>query len=108
MKVFFGETFISKEILEEAGVGNKIKLDYYKIINEEDITKKEKAKYGISVIKTEYMRDKTKIEEKLIKHLSNDEKIIERVLNIFKDNVVTPVEVKDVINDIIYQYIYAL
>ncbi len=108
MRVFFGETFISKELLDEAGIGNKIKLDYYKIINEDEITRKEKSKYGISVIKTEYMRDKTKIEEKIIKHLSNDEKMIEGVLNLFKENVVTPIEVKDIINDIFHQFIYAL
>ena len=35
MKTFFGSIFIEKEKLQEAGVKYPIKLEYYKIINEE-------------------------------------------------------------------------
>ena len=57
MKIFFGESIVSKELLEEAGNKNKIKLEYYKIINEDKINRKEKSKFGISVIKKEYIEN---------------------------------------------------
>ena len=39
MKRFYGSIFIEKEKLEEAGVENPIKLEYYKIINEDEFVK---------------------------------------------------------------------
>lgn len=107
MKIFFGESIVSKELLEEAGNKNKIKLEYYKIINEDKINRKEKSKFGISVIKKEYIENKMETEEKMIKHLSNDEKVIEKILKIFKENEVTPVTTIDIIRDIFCQYILA-
>ena len=45
MNIFFGGTFIKKENLEEAGIVNPIKLEYYKIINEDEFINKDNAKY---------------------------------------------------------------
>ena len=36
MNIFFGGTFIRKEELKEAGIDYPIKLEYYKIINENE------------------------------------------------------------------------
>lgn len=99
MKTFYTSTFIKKEKLEEAGITYPIKLEYYKIINEDEIMKGEKARFGIKVVKTEYRDEKTKIEEKEITYLSNDEKRIEEILNIFKENEVTPISVEEIIYD---------
>ena len=76
MKIFYTSTFIKKEELEEARINHPIKLEYYKIINEDEIMKGEKARFGIKVIKTEYINNNTKTEEKEITYLSNDEKRI--------------------------------
>ena len=45
MKTFFGSIFIEKEKLQEAGVKYPIKLEYYKIINEDEFINKNNAKY---------------------------------------------------------------
>ena len=79
MKTFYSSTFIKKEELQEEGITYPIKLEYYKIINEDEIMKGEKARFGIKVVKTEY-REKPKVEEKEITYLSNDEKRIEEII----------------------------
>lgn len=103
MKIFYTSTFIKKEELEEAGIKYPIKLEYYKIINEDEIMKGEKARFGIKVIKTEYINNNTKTEEKEITYLSNDEKKIEEILTLFKENEVTPISVEDIIYDLVVE-----
>ena len=103
MKTFYGGTFIDKKLLEEAGKNYPIKLEYYKNINEDELVGGKKSKFGISVVKTEYMPENTKVETKNIKYLSNDEEKIEKVLEIFKKNQVTPIGVEDVISDLYKQ-----
>lgn len=100
MKIFFNSTFVKQETLKEAQINHPIKLEYYKIINEDEMVKGEKAKFGIGVVKTEYMENDIKVEKKVIQYLSNDESRIEKLLKIFKDNEVTPIGVEDVIIDL--------
>ncbi len=99
MKIFFGGTFIEKEKLEEAGIEHPIKLEYYKIINEDEFIKKNNEKYGIKIVKTEYLQDDTKVEDKTIKYLSSNEQKVNDILEILKYNQVTPISVQDVICD---------
>lgn len=99
MRTFFSSTFIKKETLKEAGIEYPIKLEYYKIINEDEIIKQEKAKFGINIIKTEYQKDTIKVENEKVQYLSNDEKKIEEILNILKENEVTPIGVNDILSD---------
>ena len=99
MKTFFGSIFIEKEKLKEAGVEHPIKLEYYKIINEDEFINKSNAKYGIKIVKTEYLDNDTKVEDKTIKYLSSNEQKINDILTILKDNEVTPICVQDVICD---------
>lgn len=99
MRIFFSSAFIKKETLNEAGIYHPIKLEYYKIINENEMIRQEKAKFGIDIIKTEYRKDNIEVENKKIQYISNDEKKIEEILNILKENEVTPITVEDVLND---------
>lgn len=99
MKTFFGGTFIDKEKLEEAGIYHPIKLEYYKQINEDDLNSG-REKYGIQIVKTEYIPDNMKIETKSIKYVTNDELEENKVLNIFKENQVTPINSEEVIMDL--------
>ena len=99
MKIFFGGTFIENEKLEEAGIDHPIKLEYYKQINEDDFNSG-KEKYGIHIVKTEYMPDNMKIERKSIKYVTNDELEENRILEVFKDNQVTPINSEEVITDL--------
>ena len=100
MRTFFGSTFIEKDKLEEAEIYHPIKLEYYKEINEDDIQKVDKAKYGITIVKTEYKKDNLEVETKNIKYITNDEKEEDRILSIFKENKVTPINSEGVISDI--------
>ena len=99
MKKFFGGMFIENEILRKEGIYHPIKLDYYKITNQED-ENQDKLKYGLEIVKTEYYQNNVKIEKKLVKCLTNDEITIEKILNILKENRVTPVGTQDVIKEI--------
>ena len=99
MKNFFGSIFINRDELRNAGIDYPIKVEYYKITNEEEKMKQNKLIYGIQVIKTEY-RDKIGIEQEKIEHITNDESEIVKMLDIIKDNEVTPIGLKDVILEI--------
>ena len=98
MKKFYGGKFLDKLKLEEQGIFYPIKLEYYKRIEEESKTKQKS--FGISIVKTEYIKDNVKIETKEVKNLSNDERKIEKLLSMFKEFDVTPVSVDYLINDL--------
>ena len=100
LKTFFGGTFINQENLKEEGKEYPIKIEYYKNINEDELIKTNKTKYGIYVVKTEYIPENTKTEDKEIKYLTNDEQKIEKILEFFKRNEVTPFIVDDVVEDL--------
>ena len=130
MKIFHSSIFIKQETLNDAGIKHPIKVEYYKIISEDEVTKNKKAKFGIDVVKTEYMKinedevlkqekakfgikvikteykkDNVEIENKELHNISSDEEKIEEILKILKDNEVTPIILEDVLNDISKQYI---
>lgn len=100
MNSFYGGIFIDRKKLKEEGKGYPIKIEYYKKINEDEILNKQKAKYGISIVKTEYIPNNTKVERKDIKYLSNDELKINNILKLFKENEVTPISVEEIITDL--------
>ena len=91
MKKFFGGTFIEKEKLKEAGIEHPIKLEYYKIINEDESGNSNQ--YGVNIVKTEYIDNDIKVEEKTIEYLSNNE---QKVNDILIDSKI-PKEQKDLV-----------
>ena len=99
MKSFFGSIFINRDELREAGIDYPIKVEYYKIINEEEKIKQNKSIYGIQIIKTEY-KDKIGVEQEKIEHITNDESEITKMLSLIKENEVTPIGLEDVILEI--------
>ena len=99
VKNFFGSIFINRDELREAGIDYPIKVEYYKIINEEEKIKQNRLIYGIQIIKTEY-KDKIGVEQEKIEHITNDENEISRILSIMKENEVTPIGLEDVILEI--------
>lgn len=90
---------MNRDKLKEAGIKYPIKVEYYKIVNEEEKIKENKLIYGIQVIKTEY-RDKIGVEQEMIEHITNDENEITRILGLMKENEVTPIGLEDVILEI--------
>jgi len=99
VKNFFGSIFINRDKLQEAGINYPIKVEYYKITNEEEKIKENKLIYGIQVIKTEY-RDKIGVEQKRIEHITNDENEISEMLELMKEHEVTPIGLEDVVLEI--------
>lgn len=99
MKNFFGSIFINRDKLEEAGINYPIKVEYYKIMNEEEKIKQNKLIYGIQIIKTEY-KEKIGVEQNRIEHITNDEREIVKMLGLLKENEVTPIGLEDVILEI--------
>lgn len=106
MKTFYGSTFINKEKLEEERINYPIKLEYYKVINEDEFNKKNSTKFGVNIIKTEYRGNEPKVEKREIKYLSNDEQKVNEILDILKKNEVTPVALEDVIIDFSKQRLF--
>lgn len=108
MKTFFDGIFISKEHLEEAGIKYPIKLEYYKIARDENVrntklineTENTNGKYGIEVVKTEYLEGNVKIETKEVNNITNDLKEADRILTLLRNNEVTPIGVEDVLEDL--------
>ncbi len=99
LKNFFGSIFINRDELEVAGINYPIKVEYYKITNEEEKIKQNKLIYGIQIIKTEY-KDKIGVEQSKVEHITNSEKEIEQILGLMKNNQVTPISLEDVIIEI--------
>ena len=95
MKNFFDGVFIPKKELENAGVKYPIRLEYYKTTEENT-----ENKYGIEIVKAKYLGEQIEIETKEIKNLTNSEEEQERILEILKDNIVTPLGVQDVLEEI--------
>ena len=93
MKTFFGGIFIETSKLKEEGIQYPIKVEYYKLQNEKEKT------YGIEIIKKEYKCKSIEIEKEEIKSLSKDECEIERMLELFEKNEVTPVSAREIIED---------
>ena len=98
MNIFYGGIFVGKETLKEAGIKHPIKLEYYKTINEDKFVNGSNSKYGIKVVKTEYL-DNDIIENKEIKNLSDSEQRTNEILETLKRNEVTPIGVQDIMQD---------
>lgn len=99
MKNFFGSIFINRDKLKEAGINYPIKVEYYKIINEDEKIKQDKLIYGIQIIKTEY-KEKIGVEQNKVQHVTNDETEIDDILDLIKEGEVTPVGLEDVLTEI--------
>lgn len=97
MKTFFDGVYISSEHLEEAGIQYPIKLEYYKTSREENV----KNKYGIEVVKTEYLNGNVKVETKEVKDITDDIERVNKILTLLKNNEVTPIGIEDVLEDLL-------
>lgn len=97
MRKFYGGFFISRERLLEENKRNPIKIEYYEISKENNY----KSYYGIEIVKTEYMENEILRENTIIENITEDEKIEDEILEIFKRNEVTPISANDIIEDLI-------
>lgn len=96
MKTFFDGIYIDKDKLQKAGITYPIKLEYYKTISEDENVE---AKFGIKIVKTEYISGKINVEINQFKHLTNNVEEIDKILSVLRNNEVTPIAMQDVLED---------
>ena len=101
MKHFYGGTFMNQDELKSIGVEYPVKLEYYKTNNENQIVDKTKLKYGIEVIKTSYTKENINVETSQIPKIIENELIANKILDILKENKVTPISAEYVVEDLL-------
>ncbi len=94
IRKFFAGIFIDKEKLEENNIDYPIRLEYYKIRNIEN-------EYGIEIVKTEYREGFIKFENDAITKVTKEEDKINSIIYKLKENLVTPIELRDVVSEMI-------
>ena len=93
---------MNREELQNIGVKYPIKLEYYKTqTNEEKVKNVNDIKYGIEVIKTSYIEETVDVEKTCIPEIIKDEEKVENILNILKENKVTPISAGYIIEDLL-------
>ena len=97
MKTFFDGVFISRKQLKEAGIEYPIKLEYFKTSRKENV----ETQYGIEIVKTEYLENNVRVETKEIENITNKEIEQDRILTLLKNNEVTPIGAKDVLEELL-------
>ncbi len=101
MKTFFDGIFIDKEKLKAEDIEYSIKLEYYKTVKEKENVG---AKYGIEIVKTEYKKDKIEVDSEKIDEITSDVNEVDKILNVLRNNEVTPVAMRDVLNDMFLKF----
>ena len=96
MKTFFDSIFISGNSTDEE-TEYPMKLEYYKTIEKEENVE---AKYGIEVVKVEVIEGKVNVESEKIKNITNSQEKIERLLEILRDNTVTPFGIQEIFEEL--------
>ena len=90
-KKFYGRITLKERNFTEADSKRKMELEYY--------VTKEKEKYGVEIIKKDYRNEQMKVETCIEKAITESKEEIEKLINILKNNIVTPIGLKDVMCD---------
>ncbi len=102
-KTCYGMTYIENAEIPNGNLNHRIELEYYRIKKKKHHLLKENTEtYGIEVVKKEYKGHKVNIEKEKVEKISNKKANIDSILNILKEFQVTPVALKDVIDDMMH------
>lgn len=101
MRKFYAGIVLNKEELKESSC-NRIELKYYKISKkcQRNVGKKTNL-YGIEIVKKEYFGRRHLKEKENIYNITNDETVIDNLLQVLRRNKVTPVSLNDVIEEVL-------
>lgn len=89
---------MNKDYLKEEGIEYPIKLEYFiTSIEEENVG----TKYGIIIVKTEYLADNVRIETNEINNITNNIYEEKQIIKKLRDNEVTPAVLQDIIEEIL-------
>ena len=101
MKKFYAGIVLNKNELKESNL-SRIELEYYKISKKAVRNVGEKTNlYGIEIVKKEYLGKKRVKEKNNMYNLTNDENTIDNLLHILRKNKVTPISLKDVVEEVL-------
>lgn len=98
LREFYGDTVIDKNDYNEFDGEFKIHLTYYKTqdcLNLDD----KNVSYGMQVVKKQTDGKNMKVETKEFSNIVDTEEKVDSILEILKRNKVTPVAVRDVLED---------
>ena len=84
------------KLLEE-GKRYPVKIEYYKTLATKENVEN---KYGIEIVKTEYINGKANIESNRISNITNDLDEANKLLKILRDNEVTPISMQYILDDL--------
>ena len=104
-KTYFGCAIIENEDLEESEIKHPLHLEYYRTesssLSKYGLTKREKKVYGVEVIKKDYLNKSIPYVEKYeVAHITKNLKEANKLIEMLKDNKVTPTHVDDIISDL--------
>lgn len=100
MKDLYRHIKLNKEELLESD-SDYMELEYYKIINNEYTVKEDECSYGIEVIKNEYIQGEKQVEVCNVNHITNDENLVNKFIDVMQKNKVTPCTLEDTLKDYI-------
>ena len=99
-KVCYGKTFLEAKDIKGTNIKNKIELEYYRIKKKKHhLLKEDTETYGIEIVKKEYQGRKVNIEKEKVDIIENKKVSIDSILNTLRTFKVTPIALKDVIED---------
>ena len=101
-KIFCGNVFIHSENLKESCAKNPIKLMYYKVKSRNSYVSENYETYGVEIVKNEYKNDNVYTESVCIDSITQNEFKLDQLIEMLKNNSVTPITLNDVINDLNY------
>ena len=91
------------EKLKESTKKNPIELEYYKTCsNKNGLINESYEVYGVEIIKKEFIGNKINTESVCVENITRNETTLDKIMSILKNNSVTPVGLRDVINDLLY------
>lgn len=100
-RFLYGGILLDEKELRTNNIYHNIEVEYYKLTNDKTSLFQSKTKnYGIEVVMREYVNGEAITTNEKISALTQNEEIVEKVLEVLKRNEVTPTTLKDVIEDL--------
>ena len=99
-KVYYGHTFLENTDLINSKIKNRIELEYYRTKKQKNLfLSKDNKSYGIEIVKKEYEGKRINIEKEKVDRITDTLNSINSILDKLKKFKVTPIALKDVLED---------
>ncbi|MDR1101337.1 MAG: DUF6514 family protein [Clostridiales bacterium] len=79
----------------------RFRLEYYVLRNEFEVDEFKVTTYGVEIIKKQRKKDVVTTEVKTARNVCTSEQQIRKLVELLSENLVTPVTLKDIIDDLI-------